>query len=249
MFVNAGLALAIPLIVPLWLVASSRVGLSCSFREEGTLRFPGSFFSSSRVGGCLAAHWQIWESWGAEPRVVQVLKIGYRVPFVSRPLSPVPLPLPSYFPSSIRGLALTAAVEDLRLKDAIEPASSEPGYYSRLFVTPKVTGGWRPVIDLYRLNRFISVSRFRMETSLSVLQSLRPGDWMVSIDLQDAYLQVPVHPESRRYLRFCLGHQTFQFRVLCFDLSTAPQVFTHVMAPISSIMHRFGYRILCYLDD
>ena len=47
----------------------------------------------------------------------------------------------------------------------------------------------------------------------------------------------------------CLGHQTFQFRVLCFGLSSAPQVFTHVMAPISSIMHRFVYQILRYLDD
>ena len=27
------------------------------------------------------------------------------------------------------------------------------------------------------------------------------------------------------------------------------QVFTHVMAPVSSIMHRFGFRILRYLDD
>ena len=110
-------------------------------------------------------------------------------------------------------------------------------------------GSWRPVIDLSRLNRFFKVSHFRMETSLSVLQSLRPGDWMVSNDFQDAYLQVPVHPECRRYLRFCVGHHTFQFRVLCFGLSTAPQVFTCVMTPISSIMHRFGYRILLYLDD
>ena len=39
------------------------------------------------------------------------------------------------------------------------------------------------------------------------------------------------------------------FWFLCFDLSSAPQVFTHVMAPISSIMHRFGYRVLGYLDD
>ena len=30
-------------------------------------------------------HWQVWESWGAEPWLVQVLKVGYRVPFVSRP--------------------------------------------------------------------------------------------------------------------------------------------------------------------
>ena len=72
---------------------------------------------------------------------------------------------------------------------------------------------------------------------------------MVSLDLQDAYLQVPVHPESHRYLRFCIGPQTFQFRALCFGLSSAPQVFTRVMAPISSIMHHFGYRILRYLDD
>ena len=99
------------------------------------------------------------------------------------------------------------------------------------------------------LHRFIRLSRFRMETLQSVLQSLRPGEWMVSIDLQDAYFQVPIHPASRKYLRFCIGPQTFQFRALCFGLSSAPQVFTRVMTPISSIMHRFGYRILRYLDD
>ena len=88
-----------------------------------------------------------------------------------------------------------------------------------------------------------------METAQSVLQSLRPGDWMVSLDLQDAYLQVPVHPSSRRYLRFCVRDAVFQFRALCFGLSSAPQVFTRVMAAISSIMHRHGFRLLRYLDD
>ena len=48
---------------------------------------------------------------------------------------------------------------------------------------------------------------------------------------------------------FCLGERTFQFRVLCFGLSSTPQVFTRVMAPVSSIMHRFGFRVLHYLDD
>ena len=182
--------------------------------------------------------------------MVQVLKVGYQVPFISRPpLPPVPLPLPSYSPTSVMRLALSAAVSDLQAKNAIEPASSELGFYSRLFVTPKVTGGWRPVIDLSRLSHFVRLSYFCIETSLLVHQSLHPGDWMVSIDLQDAYLQVPVHPESRWFLTFCVGHQTYQFRVLCFGLSAAPQVFTRVMAPISSMMHRFGYRILRYLDD
>ena len=159
------------------------------------------------------------------------------------------LPLPSYSANSVRGLALSDAVSDLRAKDAIEPASSDLGFYSRLFVTPKVTGGWRPVIDLSRLNRYVRLSRFRMETSASVLQLLRPGDWMVSFDLQDTYLQVPVHPDSRRFLRFCMGADVFQFKALCFGLSSVPQVFTRVMAPVSSFMHRHGFRILRYLDD
>ena len=32
-------------------------------------------------------------------------------------------------------------------------------------------------------------------------------------------------------------------------LSTTPQAFTRVMAPVSSIMHRHGFRLLRYLDD
>ena len=197
----------------------------------------------------MGQHWRVWESWGADCWVVEVLWFRYQVPFLVTPLSNVPIPLPSYSLSSIRGLALTAAVADLREKGAIELAPPSPGYYSCLFVTPKVTGGWRPVIDLSRLNWSVRVSHFHMETQQSVLQSLRPGDWMASLDLKDAYLQVPVCPESRCYLRFCVGEEVWQFRALCFGLSTAPQVFTRVMAPISLIMHSHGFRILRYLDD
>ena len=148
-----------------------------------------------------------------------------------------------------QGCCSSATVANLCAKGAIEPAPPSPSYYTCLFVTPKVTRGWRPVIDLSRLNRSVLVSHFHMETQQTVLQSLRPGDWLISLDLQDAYLQVPVHPSSRQYLRFCVGEVVYKFRVLCFGLSTTPQVFTRVMAPISSLMHRFGFRILRYLDD
>ena len=195
----------------------------------------------------MGEHWEVWES---DPWVVEVLRFGYRVPFRVAPvLSNVPIPLPSYSPSSIRGIALSAVVADLCAKGAIEPAPASPGYYSHLSVTPKVTGGWRPVIDLSCLNHSVLVSHFHMETQQPVLQSLCPGDWMVSLDLQDAYLQVPVHPSSRQFLRFCVGEDVYQFHALCFGLSIALQVFTRVMAPVSSIMHRFGFRILRYLDD
>ena len=72
---------------------------------------------------------------------------------------------------------------------------------------------------------------------------------MVSIDLRDVYFQVPVHPDSRKFLRFTWEGQLFQFRALCFSLSTAPQVFTRMMAPVSAALHCQGIRLLRYLDD
>ena len=105
---------------------------------------------------------------------------------------------------------------------AIEPVSLTPGFYSYMFMVTKVSGGWRPTIDLSTLNNFVVRTPFRMETTQSVLRSIRRNDWMVSVDLKDAYLQVPIHPSSRRFLRFVEGGRTWQFRVLCFGLTTAP---------------------------
>ena len=113
----------------------------------------------------------------------------------------------------------------------------------------KASGAWRPVIDLSTLNLRIQQTSFKMETLQSVLLLVRPGDWMVSLDLKDAYLQVPMHLESRKFLRFMVGERVYQFKVLCFGLSTAPQVFTRAMAPVSAILHRMGVRLRRYLDD
>ena len=173
--------------------------------------------------------------------VVEALRVGYRIPFDRRPpLSERPLSLPAYSPQSIKGVALTQELQTLLRKGAVGPAPQSPGFYSRLSLVQKASGSWRPIIDLSTLNDYVTSSHFHMETPQSVLHSIRPGNWMVSLDLQDAYLQVPVHHDSRRYLRFVVGERTYQFRVLCFGLTTAPQVFTRIMAPVSAILHKYG---------
>ena len=182
---------------------------------------------------------------------MEVLRFGYLLPFLSDPpLSATPIPMPSYSPTSIKGAALGEVTLGLIVKGAVELAPlPSPGFYSRLFVVWKTSGSWRPVIDLSHLNRFVDVSHFQMETIQSALLSVRQGDWMASIDLKEAYLQVPVHPDSRHFLRFVYRGRVFQFKALCFGLSTAPQVFTRVMAPVSAILHSMGIRMRRYLDD
>ena len=70
---------------------------------------------------------------------------------------------------------------------------------------------------------------------------------MFSIDLKDVYFHIPVHPESQRYLRFCLYGRFYQYRALCFGLSTAPQVFTRVFALVLEWAQQRSVRLLRYL--
>ena len=70
-----------------------------------------------------------------------------------------------------------------------------------------------------------------------------------SIDLKEAYLQVPVHPGFSSLPSVCGTGQSVPVSGLCFGLSTAPQVFSRVMAPVSAVLRSWGIRMRRYLDD
>ena len=166
-------------------------------------------------------HWQLFVTPLAG--MLEVLRWGYQIPFRSAPpLSKEPIPFSTYAPSSIRGKALEREVLSLVEKGAVKlvPLPS-PGFYSHVFVVMKASGSWRPIIDLSTLNLRAVKSPFKMETLQSVLLSVRRGDWMVSLDVQVAYLQVPVHPDSHKFLRFMALAGFFSSRP-CASVSPRP---------------------------
>ena len=80
---------------------------------------------------------------------MEVLLEGYRIPFHCPPLSAEPIPMPSYNPSSTKGVALEEVTLYLIAKGVVELAPLPSlGFYSRLFVVGKTSVSWRPVIDL-----------------------------------------------------------------------------------------------------
>ena len=74
------------------------------------------------------------------------------------------------------------------------------------------------------------------------------GRLLASFVLRDAYIPVTVHPASRPFLRFLLRDTVYQLQALYFGLSTAPQVFPWVVAPVSAILHSLGIRMRRSLD-
>jgi len=161
------------------------------------------------------------------------------------PLSRVPIELVSrhpHIPESILGLLEKQAVE--RVQDPYSP-----GFYSRLFLVQKKNGSWRPVIDLKVFNMYLLKPTFKMETPSFIRESIKPLHWGVSLDLEDAYFHVPIHPNYRKYLRFAFQGQVYQFRSMPFGLATAPRVFTKLMSAVGSHLRVHGIILLQYFDD
>ena len=209
-----------------------------------------SFPTDQPVGGCLSLAWTEWQAIGSSPYIVSTLRTGYRLRFLtSPPLSEKAIPFSSYGENTPKRLALHEEVQKMKQKDAIEAVEDQRGFYSRLFVVPKPDGKFRPIIDLSSLNDYLLKESFEMETVASVLQAIRKNDWMISLDLKDAYFQIPIHPRSRKYLKFVWEGVIYQFKVLCFGLTSAPLIFTQVFAPVATFLRARGVRILRYLDD
>ena len=207
--------------------------------------------NSPPVGGRLRSFSRDWQVNNCSSNLLNIITNDYVLPFLSKPnLVRFPLIISEY-KALPKDQALADCIQSLLSKNAIERVENVKslGFYSRLFLVPKPHQRWRPVIDLSRLNTFLHVEKFKMETPESIRTSLIPGEWVASIDLSDAYHHVPIHPHSRKYLRFCHRSQVFQFTSLPFGLATAPQVFTMIVKEVKLMALSRVLRLYQYLDD
>ena len=125
------------------------------------------------------------------------------------------------------------------------------GFYSNVFLVCKSLGGWHPVIDFKQLKDHINTPHFHMhnDTISSVLNTVKKGDHTFKIDLQDTYLYVLIHPDSRKYLRFDFEKKVYQFRVLPFGLNTAHQVFTRLGHTVAANLKGYHQRFVNLLQE
>ena len=203
------------------------------------------------VGARLGLFWQVWRSMGAAHRVVKMLQEGYTLPFQHRPpLTRSPVVISGYV-NQKKNLLLMEALHALIGKQAVEKVNLKTSlaFYNRLFLVPKPGNKWRPILDLSSLNKFIKVDKFKMETPESIRTSLQQGEWVTSIDFKDAYFHVPIHPQSRKFLRCHVQGKSYQFKALPFGLSTAPMEFTMIVKEVKLMAQQQGIRIHQYLDD
>ena len=110
--------------------------------------------------------------------------------------------------------------------------------------SPKVEASYRP-----KQAQYLSICRKVQNGNSRVHQDLHDSRGMGIVNRPIAYLLIPIHPNSRKYLRFCQRSQVFQFTSLPFSLATASQVFTMIVKEVKLMALTRGLRLHQYLDD
>ena len=135
------------------------------------------------VGARLQSFWKTWLDLGAGPKVVQILREGYSLPFRIRPqLTRSPTVISRYV-NPHRNSYLLEALHQLIDKKAVERVQNPRslGFFNRLFLVPKPNNKWRP------------------ET---IRTSLQQGEWVTSVDFKDAYFHIPIQEQSENIYVF-----------------------------------------------
>ncbi|XP_073429908.1 uncharacterized protein [Dendrobates tinctorius] len=207
-----------------------------------------------RVGGRLSFFLPAWEKISNNPWLINLVRSGLRINFYS-------LPPQKYIITPIRSSkneqdALEKEVLsmlDKKVLQEVPPQERGRGFYLPLFLVTKPDGTFRTIINLKRLNCYIKNEKFKMESIKSTIKILFPQCFMVVLDLSDAYYHVPIHKESRQYLRLAVSIageiREFQYKALPFGISVAPRVFTKLVAEMMAHIREQDVLIVPYLDD
>ena len=202
---------------------------------------------SHAYAGNLLHNLDVWRKITSDPWVLETVS-GYHLEFDSLHVQSV-LPRPP--PVSEREKQLIdEEITKLLTKGAIRKVSSCPyDFISNIFLVPKKTGDLRPVINLKPLNQFVQRIHFKMENIQMAMNFVSLGDYMVSLDLKDAYFSVPIFRPHCKYLRLIWRDQRYEFTCLPFGYSLAPRVFAKIFKPVVAQLRLNGLRIVIFLDD
>ncbi|VEN35923.1 unnamed protein product, partial [Callosobruchus maculatus] len=175
---------------------------------------------------------------------------GIKIPFLSKPtqLSHREKYIPK-IPISKLDLYNTE-VNNLLTKGAISKCTyTKDQFLSPYFLIKKPDNTYRFVLNLKKLNEFIPVSHFKMESHKTAIKLISPHSCLMKLDLKDAYFLLPIDPFYRKYFRFVFNNTLYQFNCLPFGLNIAPLIFTKILKPVVRYLRERGVKLVSYLDD
>ena len=200
-----------------------------------------------KAGG-LREYYNQWQALTSDPEILQMI-LGQPIEFTRTPYQRV-------FPKEKKILDLDeqyvidTEIDKLLAKGVLTPSSHEEGeYISPIFTRAKKDGSFRVILNLKCLNTHVQYHHFKIDSLNTVLHMVKPGCFMASIDLKDAFYSVPIATADQKYLKFQWRGKLYKY--VCFPngLAFCPRKFTKLLKPVYSHLRQLGHLSASHIDD
>ena len=112
-----------------------------------------------------------------------------------------------------------------------------------------MNGAYITILNLKKFNEYCTTEHFKMESIKNVINMLKPGMFLASIDIKDAFYSVLIFPGHRKYLRFIWKEKIYQFLAMPNGYIDAMRIFNKLLKPVFASLHELGYDSSVYVDD
>ncbi|XP_030595617.1 uncharacterized protein LOC115787179 [Archocentrus centrarchus] len=126
---------------------------------------------------------------------------------------------------------VAAELDRLLKAGVIEQIDASP-WVSPIVVTGRKTGGIRLCADLREPNKAVITDCYPLPHVDELFVSLQGATLFSTIDLANAYYQLPLHEDSRDLTAFITHEGLFRFRRVPYGLASAPSAFQKMMSEI-----------------
>ena len=189
-----------------------------------------------------------WREITSDPNLLQYVQ-GVKISFIEGIVPRQQTYRPSVFNGQQHEIVQNE-IQSLLSKEVLRESHSETGeFVSTIFLRPKNDGSFRMILNLKQFNESVEYHHFKMDTLETVTRMMKPGCFMASVDLKDAYYTVPIHSDHQKYLKFMFNGTLYQYTCLPNGLSSAPRIFTKLLKPVYSTLHNKGHLSSGYIDD
>jgi hypothetical protein len=137
-------------------------------------------------------------------------------------------------------------VDEMLASGVIESSSSS--WSNPVLLVPKHDGSKRFVVDFRKVNSVSKVDAYPIPYMSSMLDKLRAGKYVTTLDLEKGYWKVELHPSSKEITAFTIpGRGLFHFNVMPFGLHSAGATFQRLMDRV--LGPELEPHCFAYLDD
>ena len=192
-----------------------------------------------------------WRKIGSPATVLGWLEHGVELPFIHN-TPPPPYTIANDIQASDQDFVTRKTSYWVLQGSAQEVVSADSlRVISPLLISKRYTGERRLFLNTHELNKYIESPHLKSGSMIGALrEKLRPGDWMVKLDLKSGFSHIRLHENSLQYTGFEWQDRYYRYSVLPPGLSISAFCFNSLMQVVMNhLKSTFGGRVVRFTDD